>query len=150
MTDAELLPCPFCGAAPDFGEDTEGRSSSTLGHPHYYVECGCPAGPVVFGQTQVKANAAWNRRAPDQAAHARGAAEERAAVVAWLRRFETIDAADILTDTIARGEHRREGVMATCPKCGRTSHNPNDIRAENRYCGACHEFFDAPDAKGGG
>lgn len=28
----------------------------------------------------------------------------------------------------------------TCPKCGRVSHNPND--AKERYCGACHEFFD--------
>lgn len=28
----------------------------------------------------------------------------------------------------------------TCPKCGRTSHNPNDV--EQRYCGACHEYHD--------
>ena len=28
----------------------------------------------------------------------------------------------------------------TCPKCGRTSFNPNDAR--NRYCGACHKFFE--------
>lgn len=27
----------------------------------------------------------------------------------------------------------------TCPKCGAVSHNPNDAR--ERYCGACHEFF---------
>ena len=27
----------------------------------------------------------------------------------------------------------------TCPKCGRTSHNLNDVR--ERYCGACHEWF---------
>ena len=26
----------------------------------------------------------------------------------------------------------------TCPQCGRTSYNPNDIRA--KYCGACHQF----------
>lgn len=26
----------------------------------------------------------------------------------------------------------------TCPKCGRTSHNPND--EANRYCGFCHAF----------
>jgi hypothetical protein len=26
----------------------------------------------------------------------------------------------------------------TCPRCGRTSYNPNDARF--RYCGACHEF----------
>jgi hypothetical protein len=26
----------------------------------------------------------------------------------------------------------------TCPRCGKTSHNPHD--AENRYCGRCHLF----------
>lgn len=26
----------------------------------------------------------------------------------------------------------------TCPQCGLTSHNPNDIRA--KYCGHCHKF----------
>lgn len=29
----------------------------------------------------------------------------------------------------------------TCPKCGRTSHNPHDVR--ERYCGACHVFIDS-------
>ncbi|MET0405272.1 MAG: hypothetical protein ABW123_22850 [Cystobacter sp.] len=29
-----------------------------------------------------------------------------------------------------------------CPRCKRVSHNPND--ALNRYCGACHEFFEEP------
>lgn len=28
----------------------------------------------------------------------------------------------------------------TCPRCGMTSHNPNDIR--ERYCGACHQYHD--------
>jgi hypothetical protein len=28
----------------------------------------------------------------------------------------------------------------TCPRCGRTSYNPNDIR--ERYCGACHHFHE--------
>ena len=28
----------------------------------------------------------------------------------------------------------------TCPDCKRTSHNPND--EANRFCGACHKFFD--------
>jgi hypothetical protein len=28
----------------------------------------------------------------------------------------------------------------TCPRCGRVSHNPNDLA--NRYCGACHLFED--------
>lgn len=31
-----------------------------------------------------------------------------------------------------------------CPRCGRTSHNRNDI--EQRFCGACHRFHDEPDA----
>lgn len=26
----------------------------------------------------------------------------------------------------------------TCPRCGRTSYNPNDLA--QRYCGACHAF----------
>jgi ribosomal protein L37E len=26
----------------------------------------------------------------------------------------------------------------TCPRCGRTSHNPNDAR--EGYCGACHDW----------
>jgi hypothetical protein len=29
----------------------------------------------------------------------------------------------------------------TCPHCGRTSYNPNDIA--QRYCGACHQFLDS-------
>ena len=28
----------------------------------------------------------------------------------------------------------------TCPQCGRTSYNRNDI--EQKYCGACHRFHD--------
>jgi len=28
----------------------------------------------------------------------------------------------------------------TCPACGSTSHNPNDV--VNRYCGRCHQFHD--------
>lgn len=28
----------------------------------------------------------------------------------------------------------------TCPSCGATSYNPNDIR--HSYCGACHEWWD--------
>jgi len=27
----------------------------------------------------------------------------------------------------------------TCPRCFKTSHNPNDER--ERYCGNCHQFF---------
>lgn len=28
-----------------------------------------------------------------------------------------------------------------CPKCGKRSYNPNDIK--HRYCGNCHEFHEA-------
>ena len=28
----------------------------------------------------------------------------------------------------------------TCPVCGYTSYNPNDVK--NRYCGNCHVFID--------
>lgn len=30
----------------------------------------------------------------------------------------------------------------TCPRCGKTSHNPNDVRES--YCGSCHQFQAAP------
>jgi protein-arginine kinase activator protein McsA len=29
---------------------------------------------------------------------------------------------------------------STCPQCGMTSHNPNDVR--ERYCGNCHQYHD--------
>lgn len=32
------------------------------------------------------------------------------------------------------------GRCMTCRKCGRTSHNENDIK--HRYCGHCHEFHE--------
>lgn len=35
--------------------------------------------------------------------------------------------------------YRRPGQPSiTCPSCGMTSHNPNDVRY--RYCGNCREF----------
>jgi hypothetical protein len=30
--------------------------------------------------------------------------------------------------------------MITCPVCGMTSYNPNDV--QQRYCGNCHQFID--------
>lgn len=30
----------------------------------------------------------------------------------------------------------------TCPRCGRTSHHPQDV--EHGYCGACHDFTAVP------
>mgnify|MGYP001603945121 CR=1 FL=1 len=51
-----------------------------------------------------------------------------------------------LNDLWSRGEEilaRIDGkepppVTFTCSKCGRVSHNPNDVQW--KYCGACHEF----------
>lgn len=34
------------------------------------------------------------------------------------------------------------GDSFTCPRCGRTSHNPTDIR--EGYCGACHDWTGSP------
>lgn len=31
-------------------------------------------------------------------------------------------------------------ISIRCPKCGRTSHHPEDVR--QRYCGNCHQFHD--------
>ncbi len=36
-------------------------------------------------------------------------------------------------------EAKRIHDQFACPRCGKISHNPNDVR--ERYCGACHEFF---------
>lgn len=33
----------------------------------------------------------------------------------------------------------------TCPQCGMTSHNPNDV--EYRYCGNCKEYHEQIDAR---
>jgi hypothetical protein len=30
----------------------------------------------------------------------------------------------------------------TCPRCGRTSHHPDDVR--EGYCGACHDWTREP------
>jgi hypothetical protein len=38
-----------------------------------------------------------------------------------------------------------DGRSITCLRCGRTSHNPNDVA--HRYCGYCHRFHGpAPEA----
>lgn len=34
----------------------------------------------------------------------------------------------------------RDAVSITCPACGRTSYNQNDVR--EKYCGACHRFHE--------
>lgn len=42
-------------------------------------------------------------------------------------------------------EADKAGLTFTCPKCHRTSHNPND--AKHRYCGACNKFFEPADLR---
>ena len=34
-------------------------------------------------------------------------------------------------------------ITITCPRCGRTSYNPEDVK--QRYCGACHMYHDDMD-----
>lgn len=36
-----------------------------------------------------------------------------------------------------------EGLSFTCPRCGRTTHHPEDVR--QRYCGSCHDWLDPED-----
>jgi hypothetical protein len=77
VTDTELLPCPFCGSPPDT------RNVHDNGGDLFSIGCTDNSCIVVVATDALAAAiAAWNRRAPDLAAHARGAAEERAAVVA--------------------------------------------------------------------
>lgn len=40
---------------------------------------------------------------------------------------------------------RGQPVSITCPKCGWTSYNLNDV--QNKYCGHCHEFWDEKKTK---
>lgn len=49
---------------------------------------------------------------------------------AWLERGRRAQAA---VDELGAGRPK-----ITCPRCGRTSWNPNDVR--EGYCGACHDW----------
>jgi ribosomal protein L37E len=40
-------------------------------------------------------------------------------------------------DSMRRYIYKRDPSI-TCPRCGRTSYNPNDIR--EGYCGHCHDW----------
>jgi len=48
-----------------------------------------------------------------------------------------VAAADLLAVTLRELAAEREGGY-TCPRCGMTSHNPNDARES--YCGHCHDW----------
>jgi hypothetical protein len=55
-----------------------------------------------------------------------------------MTRRQAADAAVALYE--ARQLAAADGAAITCPRCGRTSYNPNDIA--QRYCGACHRFHE--------
>lgn len=73
--DAELLPCPFCGAAAS-GYEIEPHMHSgplkAIGIPDhggsYVVEGDCACGSGLIGATQAEVIARWNRRAPQAGA----------------------------------------------------------------------------------
>ncbi|HZF23992.1 MAG TPA: hypothetical protein VE030_11075 [Burkholderiales bacterium] len=46
----------------------------------------------------------------------------------------------LLAHAIASEMKNAAAVSIACPKCGRVSHNANDVR--ERYCGNCHSFHD--------
>lgn len=51
--------------------------------------------------------------------------------------IETKQARESLDEAAAKIDAKEPSF--TCPKCERTSYHPKDL--EQRYCGACHEFF---------
>jgi hypothetical protein len=50
----------------------------------------------------------------------------------------------VTVDELTKRLERIFGIPAgfTCPRCGKTSANPNDLA--NGYCGACHDWTAAP------
>lgn len=43
-----------------------------------------------------------------------------------------------MSDDLGEKYAKAQGACITCPNCGRTSYNPNDVR--ERFCGACHRY----------
>jgi Lar family restriction alleviation protein len=92
MSAPELKPCPFCGGeASASGTITytkchkAWRNDGTQILNAHYVNCprcGIDNKQVFGHQTQAKAIAAWNRRAPDPALIAEAVAREREAIAA--------------------------------------------------------------------
>jgi hypothetical protein len=68
----------------------------------------------------------------------------------WCSADNAISQGSILPSTsqhevirLAQGHlHRRHRDSFTCPRCGRTSWNPNDLK--HGYCGACHDYTGVP------
>lgn len=78
--------------------------------------------------------------------HRRWLNDAACAVAAWQleRAFPRYDYKPINRDK-CWGELQRmagidSGPSITCPVCGRTSYNANDIL--HRYCGSCHQYHD--------
>ena len=49
------------------------------------------------------------------------------------------DCSPRFADFLARVADHMPPAPFTCPRCHRTSHNPNDARHD--YCGACHVYI---------
>jgi len=49
-------------------------------------------------------------------------------------------ASDLASDRAIEDVHLPD--VFICPRCGRVSHHPEDLR--QGYCGACHDFTGAP------
>ena len=56
--------------------------------------------------------------------------------------FEPLTFWTVLWEHVKRVANRytRNASRITCPRCGRTSYNPNDVR--EGYCGSCHDWTD--------
>lgn len=61
--------------------------------------------------------------------------QDRCAECAWLRNIKDDKEREGLRKLL-QGD---KPLSITCPKCGRTSYNLNDVK--QRYCGACHVFL---------
>jgi hypothetical protein len=65
----EVLPCPFCGAAPSrvYYSHNSMLPDEREWHREYHIECstvGCIARGGAFSREPTEVVAAWNRRAP--------------------------------------------------------------------------------------
>lgn len=119
----ELKPCPFCnGDKARVIHIRDGRKVACI-----CGACGRPEfnGPLDQPDAETRAIRAWNTRAPDlterddkgkafyrieqglseAAMHSKGMRDERAAIVAWLRKQDGHGYDDMRADLIEAGEH---------------------------------------------